>query len=195
MGTTSSEYEREKLQERLAKLSGGVAVIKVGGASEVEVQEVKDRLNDALNATRAAVGEGIVAGGGVALLYASKALDNFDLPNFEQKVGRDIVKQAVRTPLSTIVQNAGKEGVVVVEHLLNQQDEQLGYNAQTAEYVNMIKSGIIDPALVVRTAFVDAASVSSLMITTEALVTEVPDDDDVGAGAGDPGMGMGGMGM
>merc|ERR1712137_1332786 len=193
--STTSEYEREKLQERLAKLSGGVAVIKVGGASEVEVQETKDRLNDALNATRAAVEEGIVAGGGTALLYASRALDNFDLPNFEQKVGRDIVKQAIRAPLSTIVQNAGKEGVVVVEHLLNQQDEQLGYNAQTAEYVNMIKSGIIDPTLVVRTALVDAASVSSLMITTEALITEIPEENkDAGAGAGDPGMGMGGMG-
>merc|ERR1719240_746848 len=150
---TSSEYEKDKLRERLAKLSGGVAVIKVGGASEVG--EVKDRLNDALNATRAAVEEGIVGGGGTALLYASRALDNFDLPNFEQKVGRDIVKQAIRAPLSTIVQNAGKEGVVVVEHLLNQEDEQLGYNAQTADYVNMIESGIIDPTLVVRTALVD----------------------------------------
>merc|ERR1712232_171901 len=140
---TSSEYEKDKLKERLSKLSGGVAVIKVGGASEVEVQEVKDRLNDALNATRAAVEEGIVPGGGCALLYASKKLDSLELSNFDQNVGKDIVKQATRAPIMNIVQNTGKEGVIVVESLLNQDDEHRGYDAQSDEYVDMIASGII----------------------------------------------------
>ncbi|CAK0866814.1 unnamed protein product, partial [Prorocentrum cordatum] len=191
---TTSEYERDKLRERLAKLSGGVAVIKVGGASEVEVQEVKDRLNDALNATRAAVEEGIVPGGGTALLYASKALDSVDFGNFDQNVGRDIVKQALRMPITTIVKNAGKEGIVVVERLLGQSDSSLGYNAQTGEYVNMIAAGIIDPTLVVRTALADAASVASLMTTTEALIAEVPEKKKEAGGGGGGGMGgMGGM--
>jgi len=172
---TSSEYEKDKLKERLAKLSGGVAVIKVGGASEVEVQEVKDRLNDALNATRAAVEEGIVPGGGCALLYASKALEELDLKNFDQNVGKDIVKMALKVPIMSIVQNAGKEGIVVVEHLLNQTDERQGYNAQAGKYVDMITSGIIDPTLVVRAALADAASVAGLMTTTEAVVAEVPE--------------------
>merc|ERR1719359_233971 len=134
---TTSEYEKDKLKERLAKLSGGVAVIKVGGSSEVEVGEVKDRLNDALNATRAAVEEGIVPGGGVALLYASKKLEALDLGNFDRNVGKDIVKQAVRVPIMSIVSNAGKEGIVVVEHLLKQDSESRGYNAQSGKYVDM----------------------------------------------------------
>merc|ERR1740130_1686008 len=136
--STSSEYEKDKLKERLAKLSGGVAVIRVGGASEVEVSEVKDRFTDALCATRAAMEEGIVPGGGVALLYASKKLESLELSNFDQTVGKDIVKQAIRTPLMTIIRNPGKDGAVICEHLLNQADENLGYNAQTGEYVDMI---------------------------------------------------------
>jgi len=188
---TSSEWERDKLKERLAKLSGGVAVIKVGGASEVEVSEVKDRLNDALNATRAAVEEGIVPGGGVALLYASKQLEGLDLGSFDRNVGVDIIRQAMQVPLMSIAQNAGKEGAVVVQHLLKQSDDKLGYNAQTGEYVDMITSGIIDPTKVVRCALADAASVASLMTTTECLVTEIPEENKGGAaGAG----GMGGMG-
>jgi chaperonin GroEL len=187
---TTSEYEKDKLKERLAKLSGGVAVIKVGGASEVEVGEVKDRLNDALNATRAAVEEGIVPGGGCALLYASKKLEGLDFGNFDRNVGKDIVKQACRVPIMSIVANAGKEGAVIVEALLKEDSESKGYNAQTGEYVDMIGSGIIDPTLVVRTALADAASVASLMTTTEALIAELPEEKDAGAGAG----GMGGMG-
>merc|ERR1719507_1902048 len=135
---TGSEFEKDKLRERLAKLSGGVAVIKVGGASEVEVQEVKDRLNDALNATRAAVEEGIVPGGGAALLYCSRKLEKLDCQNLDQNMGREIIKQALKVPIMNIVANAGKEGVVVVEKLLKQDDEKLGYNAQTGEYVDML---------------------------------------------------------
>jgi len=188
---TSSEYEKDKLKERLAKLSGGVAVIKVGGSSEVEVGEVKDRLNDALNATRAAVEEGIVPGGGTALLYASKKLEVLDLGNFDRNVGKDIVKQAIRMPIMSIVANAGKEGVVVVEALLRQDDESRGYNAQTSEYVDMIATGIIDPTLVVRCALSDAASVASLMTTTECLIADFPEAvKDSGAGGG----GMGDFG-
>merc|ERR1719456_632433 len=188
---TSSEYEKDKLKERLAKLSGGVAVIKVGGSSEVEVAEIKDRLNDALNATRAAVEEGIVPGGGCALLYASKKLEGLDLGNFDRNVGKDIVKQAIRVPIMSIVANAGKEGVVVVEALLKQDSESKGYNAQSGEYVDMIASGIIDPTLVVRCALSDAASVASLMTTTEALIAEIPEEKK---DAGGMGGGMGGMG-
>ncbi|CAE8633790.1 unnamed protein product [Polarella glacialis] len=190
---TTSQYEIDKLKERLAKLSGGVAIIKVGGASEVEVGEVKDRLDDALCATRAAVKEGIVPGGGCALLYASKTLESLDLGNFDQNVGRDIVKQALRVPIMSIVKNAGKEGSVVVEYLMNQGNEKLGYNAQTNEYVDMIANGIIDPTLVVRHALADAASVASLMTTTECLVTEVVEETKAGGGGG-MGGGMGGMG-
>lgn len=183
---TSSEYEKDKLKERLAKLSGGVAVIKVGGASEVEVGEVKDRLNDALNATRAAVEEGIVPGGGTALLYASKKVEAMDLGNFDQNVGRDIVKQAIRMPIMSIATNAGQEGVVIVQALLSQEDERRGYNAQTGEFVDMIGSGIIDPTLVVRCAVADASSVASLMTTTEALIAEQPEDKkDAGGMGGD----------
>merc|ERR1712064_229421 len=187
---SSSEYEKDKLKERLAKLSGGVAVIKVGGASEVEVGEVKDRLNDALNATRAAVEEGIVPGGGVALLQASKKLDELVLENFDQNVGKDLLKQALRMPITSIVKNAGKEGMVVVDHLLRQTDENLGYNAQSGEFVDLIAAGIIDPTLVVRCALADAASIASLMTTTEALIAEIPEKKADAGGKG----GMGGMG-
>merc|ERR1712060_855506 len=194
--STSSEYEKDKLRERLAKLSGGVAVIKVGGASEVEVQEVKDRLNDALNATRAAIEEGIVPGGGCALLYSSKKLDELDLGNFDQNVGKDIVKEALKMPITSIVENAGKKGVIVMDRLLPQDDGNKGYNAQTDEYVDMINAGIIDPTLVVRTALANAASVGSLMTTTEALVVELPENKPAGPPGGMGGMGdMGGMDM
>merc|ERR1719502_1315184 len=152
IASTTSEYEKDKLKERLAKLSGGVAVIKVGGSSEVEVGEVKDRLTDALCATRAAVEEGIVPGGGTALLYASKKLEGMDLGNFDQNVGKDIVKQAIRVPIMSIAHNAGKEGAVIVEALLKQDSDTKGYNAQSGEYVDMISAGIIDPTKVVRCA-------------------------------------------
>jgi len=189
---TKSDYEKEKLQERLAKLSDGVAVIKVGGASEVEVGEKKDRFVDALNATRAAAQEGIVAGGGVALLYATQALDKVKTDNFDQARGVEIVRKALQAPCRRIADNAGVEGSVVVGNLLRQTDYNYGYNAQTGEYVDMIKSGIIDPTKVVRTALIDATSVASLMATTECMITELPKEDvpRPGPGAG----GMGGMG-
>merc|ERR1712023_236094 len=166
IGNTASEYEKEKLQERLAKLSGGVAVIKVGGASEVEVSEVKVRITDALNATRCAVEEGIVPGGGTALLYASEDLDQVETQNFDQKQGVDIVRQALKIPCKTIAANAGQEGAVIVGKLLEQNDKALGFNAYSEEFVNMFQAGIVDPTLVVRTALVDAASVASYMTTT-----------------------------
>jgi len=191
MESSNSDYDREKLQERLAKLSGGVAVIKIGGASEVEVNEKKDRVTDALNATRAAVDEGIVPGGGTALLYASKVLGNVETANFDQKVGVDIVRNALSVPCKTIVNNAGAEGAVVVGKLL-ESDGTLGYDASRGEYCDLVKAGIIDPMKVVRTALVDAASVASLMTTTECIIVEAPEDKP----AGGPGMGgMGGMGM
>ncbi|KAK7355340.1 hypothetical protein VNO80_14595 [Phaseolus coccineus] len=187
---STSDYDKEKLQERLAKLSGGVAVLKIGGASEAEVGEKKDRVTDALNATKAAVEEGIVPGGGVALLYASKELDKLQTANFDQKIGVQIIQNALKTPVLTIASNAGVEGAVVVGKLLEQDDLDLGYDAANGEYVDMVKSGIIDPLKVIRTALVDAASVSSLMTTTEAVVSELPKDDkDIPAMAG----GMGGM--
>merc|ERR1719324_2192678 len=187
---STSEYEKEKLQERLAKLSGGIAVIKVGGATEVEVGEKKDRVTDALNATRAAVEEGIVAGGGTALLYASKALKELETSNFDQKVGVDIMRQALTVPCKTIANNAGAEGAVVVGKLLESTDSNFGYDAQVGEYVDMVAKGIIDPTKVVRTALVDAASVASLMTTTESMIVDLPKDD----APGPPGGGMGGMG-
>lgn len=193
----SSDYDREKLQERLAKLSGGVAVIKVGGASEVEVKEKKDRIDDALHATRAAVKEGVVAGGGVALLYAGKALDKLEPANQDQKVGIEIIRKATQAPLRQIVENAGVDGAVVAGKLMESTDANFGYNAQTGEYTDMVKAGIIDPTKVVRTALQDAASVGGLLITTEAMVTEAPQKEchcHDGAGAGMPG-GMGGMGF
>ncbi|KAJ9182373.1 hypothetical protein P3X46_006375 [Hevea brasiliensis] len=186
---STSDYDKEKLQERLAKLSGGVAVLKIGGASEAEVGEKKDRVTDALNATKAAVEEGIVPGGGVALLYASKELDKLQTANFDQKIGVQIIQNALKTPVHTIASNAGVEGAVVIGKLLEQDNHDLGYDAAKGEYVDMVKAGIIDPLKVIRTALVDAASVSSLMTTTEAIVSELPKDEK-DAPAMAPGMGM-----
>ena len=191
---TTSDYDREKLQERLAKLAGGVAVIKVGGATEIEVKERKDRVDDALNATRAAVEEGIVPGGGTALLYASKALDGVTGVNADQDAGVAIVRRALQAPIRQIVANAGGEGSIVVGKLLEQDDFKFGFNAQTEEYGDLIATGIVDPAKVVRTALQDAASVAGLLITTEAMVAEAPKKDG-GAAPAMPDMGgMGGMG-
>ncbi|KAK7847492.1 chaperonin cpn60-2 [Quercus suber] len=188
---STSDYDKEKLQERLGKLSGGVAVLKIGGASETEVSEKKDRVTDALNATKAAVEEGIVPGGGVALLYASKELEKLETANFDQKIGVQIIQNALKTPVYTIASNAGVEGAVVVGKLLEENDPDKGYDAAKGEYVDMVKAGIIDPVKVIRTALVDAASVSSLMTTTEAIVTEIPKDDKEAPAMGG---GMGGMG-
>ena len=191
---TTSDYDREKLQERLAKLAGGVAVIKVGGATEVEVKERKDRVDDALNATRAAVEEGIVPGGGTALLYASKALDGVTGDNADQDAGVNIVRRALQAPIRQIVENAGGEGSIIVGKLLEQDDFKFGFNAQTEEYGDLIATGIVDPAKVVRTALQDAASVAGLLITTEAMVAEAPKKDAGGAPAMPDMGGMGGMG-
>ena len=174
---TTSDYDREKMQERLAKLSGGVAVLKVGGASEVEVKERKDRVDDALHATRAAAEEGIVAGGGSALLFSIRALDDVKTANADQKVGVDIVRRTLQAPVRQIAENAGSDGVLVAGKLLESKDTNSGFNAQTGEYVDMIKAGIIDPTKVVRTALQDAASVAGLLITTEAVVVEKPKKD------------------
>ncbi|XP_071918829.1 chaperonin CPN60-2, mitochondrial-like [Coffea arabica] len=174
---STSDYDKEKLQERLAKLSGGVAVLKIGGASEAEVSEKKDRVTDALNATKAAVEEGIVPGGGVALLYASKELENLQTSNFDQKIGVQIIQNALKAPVQAIASNAGAEGAVVVGKLMEQDNPDLGYDAAKGEYVDMIKAGIMDPLKVIRTALVDAASVSSLLTTTEAVVVEHPKDE------------------
>jgi chaperonin GroEL len=190
---TTSDYDREKLQERLAKLAGGVAVIKVGGASEIEVKERKDRVDDALHATRAAVEEGIVPGGGVALLYATKALDGLKGENDDQTRGIDIVRKALYSPVRQIAQNAGHDGAVISGKLLEGKDEGIGFNAQTEVYENLANAGVIDPTKVVRTALQDAASVAGLLITTEAAVSELP-EDKAPAMAGGGGMGgMGGM--
>ena len=192
---TTSDYDREKLQERLAKLAGGVAVIKVGGATEVEVKEKKDRVDDALNATRAAVEEGIVPGGGTALLYATKVLEGIEGENPDQTAGVNIVRRALQEPIRQIVRNTGGEGSIVVGKLLEQDDYKFGFNAQTEEYVDLIAAGIVDPAKVVRTALQDAASVSGLLITTEAMVAEAPKKDGGGGAPAMPDMGgMGGMG-
>jgi len=188
---TSSDYDREKLQERLAKLAGGVAVIKVGGATETEVRERKDRVDDALNATRAAVEEGIVPGGGVALLRALKVLDTVKGANEDQKVGVNIVRRALQAPLRQIAENAGEDGAVVVGKILDKDEYNYGYNAATGEYGNLVKQGVIDPAKVVRTALQDAASIAGLLITTEAMVAEMPKKASAPAM---PGGGMGGMG-
>ncbi|WP_256467011.1 chaperonin GroEL [Bradyrhizobium sp. 199] len=171
---TTSDYDREKLQERLAKLAGRVAVIRVGGATEVEVKERKDRVDDALHATRAAVEEGILPGGGVALLRALKALDGVKTSNADQKAGVDIVRRAIQVPARQIVQNAGEDGSVVVGKLLENETYTWGFNAATGEYQDMVQAGVIDPVKVVRTALQDAASVASLLITTEALVADRP---------------------
>jgi chaperonin GroEL len=171
---TTSDYDREKLQERLAKLAGGVAVLRVGGATEVEVKEKKDRVDDALHATRAAVEEGILPGGGVALLRALKALDSIKTANADQKAGVEIVRRAIQVPARQIVQNAGEDGSLVVGKLLENSSYNWGFNAATGEYQDLVKAGVIDPAKVVRTALQDAASVASLLITTEALVADKP---------------------
>ena len=187
---TSSDYDKEKLQERLAKLAGGVAVIKVGGGSEIEVKERKDRVDDALNATRAAVEEGIVAGGGVALLKAAKSLEGMEGDNADQTQGIAIIARAIQAPIRQISENAGVEGSIVVGKVLENSSRGYGFNAQTEEYGDMFAFGIIDPAKVVRTALQDAASVASLMITTEAAVAELPKKESAPAM---PGGGMGGM--
>ena len=189
---TSSDYDREKLQERLAKISGGVAVIKVGGASEVEVKEKKDRIDDALHATRAAVKEGVVAGGGVALLYSHKALEALSPANQDQRVGIDIIRKAIQAPIRQIAENAGVDGAVVAGKLMESTDINFGYNAQSGEYTDMIKAGIVDPTEVVRTALQDAASVAGLLITTESMVTEAP-QKECHCGCGGAGAGAGGM--
>jgi chaperonin GroEL len=186
---TSSDYDREKLQERLAKLAGGVAVIRVGGASEVEVKEKRDRVEDAMNSTRAAVEEGIVPGGGVALLYSAKALDKLAPDNDDQRVGIDIVRRALKGPVEQIAENAGVDGTVVSSKLLEGKGDRLGYNAQTGAYTDLVKAGIIDPTKVVRIALQDAASVAGLLITTEAMVAEKPGDKPAAPAMPD----MGGM--
>jgi len=188
---TTSDYDREKLQERLAKLAGGVAVIRVGGATEVEVKERKDRVDDAMHATKAAVEEGVVAGGGVALLYAVNALKNLKGENNDQQVGIDIVRKALQAPAKQIVENAGGDSAVVVGKLLEQKNSNYGFNAQSGEYVDMMKDGVIDPTKVVRLALQDAASVAGLLVTTEAMVADLPKDN---AAPAMPGGGMGGMG-
>ena len=187
---TTSDYDREKLQERVAQLAGGVAVIRVGGMTEVEVKERKDRVDDALNATRAAVQEGIVVGGGVALIQAGKALDGLKGVNSDQDAGIAIVRKALEAPLRQIAQNAGVDGSVVAGKVRESNDKSFGFNAQTEEYGDMFKFGVIDPAKVVRTALEDAASVASLLITTEAMIADKPEPKS-GAGGGG---GMGGMG-
>ena len=192
---TSSDYDREKLQERLAKLAGGVAVIRVGGATEVEVKERKDRVDDALNATRAAVQEGVVVGGGVALIHAAKALDKVKAGNPDQEAGIAIVRRALQAPLRQIAENAGVDGAVVAGKIIESKDNSFGFNAQTEEYGDLFKDGVIDPAKVTRTALEDAASIAGLLITTEAMVADKPEKPGAGAGAGMPDMGgMGGMG-
>ena len=191
---TTSDYDKEKLQERVAKLAGGVAVIRVGGMSEVEVKERKDRVDDALNATRAAVQEGIVVGGGVALVQAGKKLEGLTGDNADQNVGISIVRKALEAPLRQIAENAGVDGSVVAGKIRESDDLKFGFNAQTEEYGDMFKFGVIDPAKVVRTALQDAASVAGLLITTEAMVADKPSKDG-GAAGGMPDMGgMGGMG-
>jgi chaperonin GroEL len=188
---TTSDYDKEKLQERLAKLAGGVAVVRVGGSTEVEVKEKKDRVDDALNATRAAVEEGVVAGGGVALLKASKALDGLKGDNDDQNAGIAIVRRALQAPLRQIAENAGVEGSVVVGKILESSEANFGFNAQTEEYGDLVAQGVIDPAKVVRTALQDAASVAGLLITTEAAVVEAPKKNS--AAPAMPGGGMGDM--
>ena len=191
---TSSDYDKEKLQERLAKIAGGVAVIKVGGATEVEVKEKKDRVDDALHATRAAVEEGIVPGGGVALLRASKLLTKTSSTNDDQKVGIEIVRRALQVPLRQIAENAGEDGAVIAGKVAENASFNFGFDAQSGKYVDMVKAGIIDPTKVVRVALQDAASVAGLLITTEAMIADLPKKEEGGGGGGglSPGMGGGG---
>ena len=200
---SDSDYDKEKLQERLAKLSGGVAVLHVGGGSEIEVKEKKDRVDDAMNATRAAVEEGVVAGGGVALLYATKILDNLKLSNTDQQVGVNIVKKALERPTRQIAKNAGVDGSIIIGKLLEQENQNYGYNAQTGKFTDLVKDGIIDPTKVVRSAMQDAASVAGLLITAEAVIADIPEEkkdmpsmpDMGGGGMGGMGGGMPGMDM
>jgi chaperonin GroEL len=194
---TTSDYDREKLQERLAKLVGGVAVIKVGAATETEMKEKKARVEDAMHATRAAVEEGIVPGGGVTLVRAAKVLDKFDVAkdgDADEQIGVSIVKRALEEPLRQIVHNAGKEGAVVVERVRNDKNDNFGFNAQTEAFEDLVKAGVIDPAKVTRTALQNAASIAGLMLTTEAMVSEIPEEDKAPMPGGMGGMG-GGMGM
>jgi chaperonin GroEL len=188
---TTSDYDREKLQERLAKLAGGVAIIRVGGATEVEVKERKDRVEDARHATRAAVEEGIVPGGGVALLYASRALGKLEPENEDQRVGIEIVRRALRIPARLIAENAGVDGSIVIGKLTEQKNGTFGFDAQAGEYKDLVKAGVIDPTKVVRSALQNAASIASLLITTEAMVAERPKKETAPMGA--PGGGMGDM--
>ena len=192
---TTSDYDREKLQERLAKLAGGVAVIRVGGATEVEVKEKKDRVEDALNATRAAVEEGIVPGGGVALLRAKKAVGKLVNDNADVQAGINIVLKAIEAPLRQIAENSGVEGSIVVNKILENKSETYGFDAQNEEYVDMIEKGIVDPAKVVRAALQDAASVAGLLVTTEAMVAELPKEQPAMPAMPGGGGGMGGMGF
>ena len=189
---TTSDYDKEKLQERVAKLAGGVAVIRVGGMTEIEVKERKDRVDDALNATRAAVQEGVVVGGGVALVQGGKALEGMEGGNADQNAGIAIVRRALEAPMRQIAENAGVDGAVVAGKVRESDDKSFGFNAQTEEYGDMFKFGVIDPAKVVRTALEDAASIAGLLITTEAMIAEKPEPKGA-AGAG-MGGGMGGMG-
>jgi chaperonin GroEL len=194
---TSSDYDREKLQERLAKLVGGVAVIKVGAATETEMKEKKARVEDAMHATRAAVEEGIVPGGGVALVRAAKVLEKFDAAkdgDADEQIGVSIVKRALEEPLRQIVQNAGKEGAVVVERVRSDKNDSFGFNAQTEQFEDLVKAGVIDPAKVTRTALQNAASIAGLMLTTEAMVADIPEEDKGSPMPGGMG-GMSGMGM
>ena len=191
---SDSDYDKEKLQERLAKLSGGVAVLNVGGASEVEVKEKKDRVEDAMNATRAAVEEGVVPGGGVALLYTKKILDSIKLSNPDQQVGINIVKKAIERPIRQIAKNAGVDGSIIVGKLLEQDNENYGYNAQTGKFTDLVKDGIIDPTKVVLSAIQDSASVAGLLITAEAVIADLPEDKKDMPPMPDMGGGMGGMG-
>jgi chaperonin GroEL len=196
---TTSDYDREKLQERLAKLIGGVAVIKVGAATETEMKEKKARVEDAMHATRAAVEEGIVPGGGVSLVRAAKALEKFqandDNGDPDEQIGVNIVRRALEEPLRQIVQNAGKEGAVVVERVRGEKNENFGFNAATEQYEDLVKAGVIDPAKVTRTALQNAASIAGLMLTTEAMVSELPDDDKSSPAMPGGMGGMSGMGM
>ncbi|MEA2756249.1 MAG: chaperonin GroEL [Aliidongia sp.] len=189
---TTSDYDKEKLQERLAKLAGGVAVIRVGGATEVEVKERKDRVDDAMHATRAAVEEGIVPGGGVTLLHAVKVLDNLKLTNPDQRVGVEIVKKALQAPVRQIAENSGVDGSIIVGKLQDSTDKNWGYDAQKGEFTDLIKAGIVDPTKVVRIALQDAASIAGLLITTEAMIAEKPEKKSAPMGGGHGG--MGGMG-
>jgi chaperonin GroEL len=186
---TTSDYDKEKLQERLAKLAGGVAIIRVGGATEVEVKERKDRVDDAMHATKAAVEEGVVPGGGVALLYASKVLAKLRSDNDDQRVGIDIVRRALAAPVRQILENAGADGSVIIGKLLEKGDANHGYDAQSGNYVDMIKTGIIDPTKVVRLALQGAASVAGLLVTTEAMIADKPEKAEPAQPAG----GMDGM--